>query len=160
METKSNKRLYWGLLIAAGIVLCLFSLCVSLKLIAPFSIQTPINEDITCSIIIETDREPHTFVIPKDSELFNDIVEWKSTTRWYYISLVSYYPWMMLYTGMDTNDWLTITIWKDRIIVNSKMGQHVSCFYTDKDRAIRQRIEDYYNSLPKKEPEPDDQDEK
>ncbi|MBR0239467.1 MAG: hypothetical protein IJQ39_15340 [Thermoguttaceae bacterium] len=151
METKSNKRLYWGLIIAAGIILCLFSLFVSLKLIAPLSIQTPINEDITCSIIIETDREPHTFVIPKDSELFNDIVEWKSTTRWYHISLVSYYPWMRLDSGHGTDDWLSINIWKDRIIVNSKMGQYVSCFFTDKDRAIRQRIEDYYNSLPKEE---------
>ena len=159
METKSNNRLCWGIIIAAGIVLCLFSLCVSLKLIAPFSIQTPINEDITCSIIIETDREPHTFIIPKDSELFNDIVEWKSTTRWYHISLVSYYPWMTLYTGMDTNDWLTITIWKDRIIVNSKMGQHVSCFFTDEDRAIRKRIEDYYNSLPPEEKDFTDPDE-
>ena len=155
METKSNKRLYWGFIIAAGIVLCLFSLCVSLKLIAPLSIQTPINGDIKCSFRLESDRETRSFVIPKDSELFNDIVEWKSTTRWYHISVVSYYPWMELSSGQNTDDWLSINIWTDQIIVNSKMGQHVSCFFTDKDRAIRKRIEDYYYSLPKEEPEPD-----
>ena len=157
METKSNKRLYWGFIIAAGIVLCLFSLCVSLKLIAPLSIQTPINEDIKCSFRLESDRETHTFVIPKNSELFNDIVEWKSTKRWYYISVVSYYPWMELSSGQNTDDWLSINIWKDRIIVNSKMGQHVSCFYTDKDRAIRNRIRNLFHRKITKSAAPDEE---
>ena len=157
METKSNKRLYWGFIIAAGIVLCLFSLCVSLKLIAPLSIQTPINEDIKCSFRLESDRETHTFVILKNSELFNDIVEWKSTKRWYYISVVSYYPWMELSSGQNTDDWLSINIWKDRIIVNSKMGQHVSCFYTDKDRAIRNRIRNLFHRKITKSAAPDEE---
>ena len=157
METKSNKRLYWGIIIAAGIVLCLFSLCVSLKLIAPLSIQTPINEDIKCSFRLESDRETRSFVIPKDSELFNDIVEWKSTKRWYYISVVSYYPWMELSSGQNTDDWLSINIWKDRIIVNSKMGQHVSCFYTDKDRAIRNRIRNLFHRKITKSAAPDEE---
>lgn len=157
METKSNKRLYWGLIIASGIVLCLFSLCVSLKLIAPFSIQTPINEDIKCSFRLESDRETHTFVIPKDSELFNDIVEWKSTKRWYYISVVSYYPWMSLSSGQNTDDWLSINIWKDRIIVNSKKGQYVSCFFTAKDRAIRNRIRNLFHRKITKSAAPDEE---
>ena len=157
MEIKTNRRLYRGLLIAAGIVLCLFSLCVSLKLIAPFSIQTPINEDIECSFRLENDQETRSFVIPKDSELFNDIVEWKSTKRWYYISVVSYYPWMELYSGQDTDDWLSINIWTDQIIVNSKMGQYVSCFFTAKDRAIRNRIRNLFHRKITKSAAPDEE---